>query len=539
MNLHRAAMRAALALAFAATQGHLGAQAPGLRLFQPIGNFATQLLDASGTVVHQWPGGGNLTAHVAADGSLLRGRQATAIPVPGQTGGVQRIDFDGTVRWDYPLSGPHLFGHHDLEPMPNGNVLVIVWERYTIADAIAQGRDPALLTGTDWLPDGLIELQPTGPSSAVVVWEWHLIDHVVQDYDATKPNFGVVADHPELLDINYPPVVLTDGDYNHANGIDYDPVHDLIAISARAQNEVYIIDHATTTAEAAGHTGGARGRGGDILWRWGNPAAYGAGTAQDQQLDGQHDPRFVPPGYPGAGHLTLFNNRHTPTASAVYELALPMDAAGNLAIDPVLGTYGPPAPLWTFTEPGFFSNVTSSAERLPNGNTLICSGTQNRVFEVTPAGQTVMSYVHPGSNLLFQANYVDRSMWADRASLSIAGDQVRFDHLTGTAHANRYALLLGTLSGRSPGAALPGGTVLPLNVDALTDAMATQWNTGVFVDTLCVLDGAGAGASAVLAPPGVIPPALVGVTLDFAHVVFDAGLQPVRAGTAVSVTISP
>lgn len=535
----RVATRAASVLAVAALHGHSCAQADGLRVFQPIGNFATQLLDPAGVVVHQWPGGGNLTSHVAPDGSLLRGRQATAIPVPGQTGGIQRIAFDGTVQWDYPISGPFYYGHHDLEPMPNGNVLVIVWERYTVADAIAQGRDPALITGTDWLPDGLIELRPTGPTTADIVWEWHLIDHVIQDFDATKPNFGVVANHPELLDINYPPVQLSDGDYNHANGIDYDPVHDLIAISSRAQDEVYIIDHSTTTAEAAGHTGGARGRGGDILWRWGNPEAYRAGTLQDRQLDGQHDPRFVPPGYPGAGNLTVFNNRHTPTASAVYELVLPKDTAGNLMLDPVSGTYGPAAPSWVFAEPGFFSNVTSSAERLPNGNTLICSGTQNRVFEVTPAGQTVMSFVHPGSNLLFQANYVDRAMWADRESLSISGDQVRIDHVVGTPQANGYALLLGSLSGQGSGTVLPGGVVLPLVADALTELMATQWNTGVFVDTFCALDADGVGASSVLAPPGVISPVLIGVEIDFAHVVFDSALQLVRASDAVSVTITP
>ncbi|MCK5942655.1 MAG: aryl-sulfate sulfotransferase, partial [Planctomycetes bacterium] len=422
---------------------------------------------------------------------------------------------------------------------PNGNVLVIVWDRYTVADAIAAGRDPASITGTDWLPDGILELEPTGPTSANVVWEWHLIDHVIQDFDPSRPNYGVVANHPELLDINYPPVVLPDGDWNHANGIDYDPIHDLIAISCRAQNEIYIIDHSTTTAEAAGHTGGLRGRGGDILWRWGNPAAYRAGTAADQQLDGQHDPRFVPPGYPGAGHLTLFNNRHTPTESAVYELVLPMDPAGNFAIDPITGTYGPAAPVWTFAEPGFFSNVTSSAERLPNGNTLICSGTQNRVFEVTPNGATVSSFVHQGSTLLFQANYVDRTLWADTPTLSVAGDQVGFDHLTGTANAGDYALLLGTLSGRSPGTLLPGGALLPLNADFLTDAMVTTWNTGVFVDTLVMLDASGAGASTVLAPPGVIPPALAGFTLDFAHVVLDGSLQIVRVSNAVSVTLAP
>ena len=118
--------------------------------------------------------------------------------------------------------------------------------------------------------------------------------YAIRSYYASKPNYGVVASHPELLDLNYPPVVLGDGDWNHVNGIDYDPVHDWIVLSARSQDEIYVIDHSTTTAEAAGHTGGARGKGGDILYRWGNPEAYQAGTAANQQLFGQHDPRFVP-----------------------------------------------------------------------------------------------------------------------------------------------------------------------------------------------------------------------------------------------------
>src|SRR5690606_7687680 len=150
-----------------------------------------------------------------------------------------------------------------------------------------------------------------------------------------------------------------------------------------------LIDHSTTSAEAAGHTGGARGRGGDLLWRWGNPEAYGRGTPLDQQFVGQHDPRFVPPGYPGAGNLTVFNNQYLSNQSAVFELELPVDAQGMPFIDAGSNVYGPAGPTWMFTEPGFFSSFVSGSGRLPNGNTLICGGAISKLLEVTPAGQKV------------------------------------------------------------------------------------------------------------------------------------------------------
>ncbi len=524
-----------------ATGARTSAQAPGLRVFQAIGSLPTRIVDNLGNVVHSYPGGAVLSAHVAEDGTLVRSQQIGGIAVPGATGRLQRLAFDGTVLWQFDVSGPFEYAHHDIEPMPNGNVLVIAWDRYTTADAIAAGRDPGLVSGTDWLPDAILEIAPTGPTAGAIVWEWHMTDHVIQDFDPTRPDFGVVANHPELLDLNYPPVLVTDGDWNHFNGLDYDPVNDWIIVSSRAQNEIYLIDHSTTTAEAAGHTGGARGRGGDILYRWGNPEAYRAGTAANLTLNGQHDPRFVPPGFPGAGNLTMFNNVFLPGQSAVHEFAIPLDAQGNPTIDPVTGRYGPAAPTWTFTEPGFFSAVTSSAERLPNGNTLICSGTQRELREVTPAGQTVWQFSDPANpSLLFQCNYVDRSLWHDTTELSAGvGGTIGLGHLTGSAHAGELYQLLGSISGTAPGTTLPGGVHLPLNIDFLTQNMATNYNNALFVDTIGALDGMGAGTSAIVVQPGLVPTALVGVELDFAHLVWDATLSPVRASNSVRVTITP
>ncbi|MCA8953356.1 MAG: aryl-sulfate sulfotransferase [Planctomycetes bacterium] len=514
--------------------------APGLRLYQAVGSSRPQLVDTNGNVVHTWPNGGNISSHLGPDGTLLRGQQTGGVIIAGATGRIQRHAFDGTLLWDFLVDGPLHYAHHDIEPMPNGNVLVIAWDRYTVNDAIAAGRDPALLSGSDWFPDAILEIRPNGPTGGTIVWEWHITDHLIQDFDAGKANFGVVANAPGLLDINYPPILVSDGDWNHFNGLDYDPVNDWIVVSSRSQDEIYIIDHSTTTAEAAGHTGGQRGRGGDFLWRWGNPEVYRAGSAVHHVLRGQHDPRFIAPGRPGAGNVTVFNNDYVPGQSAVHELALPVGPSGNLVLDPVTGRYGPVTPVWTFTEAGFNSLFVSSAERLPNGNTLICSGTQNRLFEVTAAGTTVWNYVDPAPSLIFQCHYVERSLWRDTGELPIGGGTVAFDHLTGSPHAGQIFVLLGSISGTAPGTLVPGGVLLPLNLDFLTSAMATNWNSGIFVNTLGLLDGDGHASSNLAVPSGLIPAALVGTDLDFAHLIYHpTTLVAVRASNPVRVQIVP
>ena len=69
-------------------------------------------------------------------------------------------------------------------------------------EAIAAGRKKELVSKYI-LPDSLLEIKPTGKTTGEVVWEWHLWDHLIQDHDSTKANFGDVAAHPELVDINF------------------------------------------------------------------------------------------------------------------------------------------------------------------------------------------------------------------------------------------------------------------------------------------------------------------------------------------------
>ncbi|MCA8943668.1 MAG: aryl-sulfate sulfotransferase [Planctomycetes bacterium] len=225
----------------------LSAQGPadGLRLFGAATSNQVHLVDSNSNVVHTWfsslrPG---LSADMEADGTLLRAVDVTPFTSGGASGGLQRVAFDSSIRWDFRYDSGGVLSHHDLEPLPNGNVLMIAWEEKTQAEAIAAGRNPASLTPGFFRPDHIVEVQQTGPTTGTVIWEWHVWDHVVQDFDPTQSNFGVVANQPERIDINYPVAVPLNGDWTHCNAIDYDAERDLILLSSLHNSEIWIVDH--------------------------------------------------------------------------------------------------------------------------------------------------------------------------------------------------------------------------------------------------------------------------------------------------------
>ncbi len=189
-------------------------------------------------------------------------------------------------------------------------------------------------------------------------------------------------------------------DWMHVNAVAYNADLDQIALSSPQFHEIWIIDHSTTTEEAKGHTGGRWGKGGDILYRWGNPRAYRNGTSLDQRLFGQHNIQWIAKGLSGEGHLLVFNNgggRKPEEYSSVDEFVPPTDKDGNY-IRPKRGPFGPAKPLWSYTAPNkkdFYSWFISGAQRLPNGNTLINAGAVGVVFEVTPGNETVWKFSNP------------------------------------------------------------------------------------------------------------------------------------------------
>jgi Arylsulfotransferase (ASST) len=314
--------------------------------------------------------------------------------------------------------------------MPNGNLLMIVWDKKSTEEAVAAGRRPDSVRD-NLMADAIIEVKPTGKTSGEIVWEWHAWDHLIQDHDKSKANYGKVAQKPELIDLNFGSGMMAGmmakkddvdklrdlgyiggprpgpggfggptPDWTHINSVAYNPELDQIVLSIHSFSEIWVIDHCTTKAEAAGHTGGKCGKGGDLLYRWGNPRAYRSGTNADQKLFGQHNAHWIPKGLPGAGHLLVFNNgggRPGGTYSSVDEIVLPVEKDGKYTRKTGLA-FGPDKAEWSYTaekKSDFFAMLISGAQRLPNGNTLVCSGTDGTVFEVTGDKQVVWKFVTP------------------------------------------------------------------------------------------------------------------------------------------------
>ncbi|MFO0970275.1 MAG: aryl-sulfate sulfotransferase [Gemmataceae bacterium] len=406
----------------------------GYTLIAGLNDHKTYLIDMDGRVVNTWESDTNpgASAYLLDNGNLLRsGSLGSKAPfnIPAVGGRVQEFTWDGKLVWDYTYSTKDRVPHHDITPLPNGNVLLIISDRKSASDVLAAGRRPD--TVRDHLQvDGLIEVKKTGPKSGEIVWEWNTLDHIIQDHDKTKPNFGKVSAHPELVDINYGqglfgkivakkdeadklrglgylggPVGKGGGfnpqaDWMHTNAVAYNEELDQIMLSIHAFNEIWIIDHGTSKAEAASHKGGKQGRGGDLLYRWGNPQAYRSGTNADQRLFGQHNAHWIPKGLPGAGNIIVFNNgmrRPDGNYSSVDEIAPPLTKTGGYERKPGL-SFGPESAEWSYTAPkksDFYAMVISGAHRLPNGNTIICSGTNGTVFEVTSSKEMVWKFVNP------------------------------------------------------------------------------------------------------------------------------------------------
>ncbi len=379
----------------------------GYNLFYPHNTNTVYLIDNCGELVHQWVGDsdyrpGNMV-YLQENGDLLKCSRffnATLDSIWAGGGGelVESIDWEGNINWSFQLKDEFDRLHHDIAPMPNGNVLMIAWELKNFEESIQAGRDPAKMSQQKVWPDYILEYNPTTDN---IVWEWHAWDHLIQDFDATKDNFGVVNEHPELIDLNFD---NQDGhpDWLHSNSIDYNEDLDQILISVPHFDEIWIIDHSTTTVEARGHTGGNSGKGGDLLFRWGNPAAYqGVGP---QQIFFAHDAQwiddFLPTSAPYYGDILIFNNRAANNTISKVDIIRPSfnattnqyDAREDLSFLPnttELELFHPD----TFP---LYSSGLSSAQVLPNKNILTLAGRTGHAFEINPAtNEIVWDYVIP------------------------------------------------------------------------------------------------------------------------------------------------
>ena len=381
--------------------------AEGYTLIYPFSQPNVYLLNNCGEVVHQWNDDPQFTpgnsAYLLENSNLLKTKKArldtsATLSSGGEGGTVEIRNWDNDLLWSYTLNNDSMRLHHDIEAMPNGNILMVAWELKTREEAIALGRDSNSVDQTLW-PDVVFEVDPDLDS---IVWIWRAWDHLVQDRDSSLTNFGVVSAHPELINVNFDD--NRDPDWMHINAIDYHQGLDQIMLCVSFFNEIWIIDHSTTTEEARGHQGGPSNKGGDLLYRWGNPQSYGNGVPEDQLLFFPHNAHWIgallDDTHPEFDKMAVFNNRIGINFSAANVLNPPWNPA-NQRYDMTGVTWGPSTYAKTITHPNpssLFSNGLSSVQFLGNKNLLLTSGRQGYLVELTPENQVVWEYRIPLKN---------------------------------------------------------------------------------------------------------------------------------------------
>jgi hypothetical protein len=261
----------------------------------------------------------------------------------------------GHVVWKY--SDPVRMLHHDQERIFNGNTLITCSKEIRVA----------AISKNSLKDDCVIEVDGSGK----IVWEWQTADHFDE--------LGLSAEAQATISAGRE--VKGGWDWAHVNAASPIPANTghsdprfkpgNVMISYRNLNTIVVVDRESSK----------------IVWK----AAI---------TIGQHNVHMLPAGVPGTGNVLVFDNGGIPP-NANPQRAFARPNSRVLEINPltmaIASEYNAEKsgrPIWTF-----FSHFISSAQRQPNGNTLICEGANGRFFEVTPAGEIVWEYVNPFSNV--------------------------------------------------------------------------------------------------------------------------------------------
>ncbi len=342
------------------------------------------LYDNDQKEIHVWKSAYEVagSAHLLRDSSVVfcgvdPDSKLFAQMVPLAGGRYQIIKWNGDIVWDFKYVSKDYLPHHNMEVL------------YDPADP--EGVPHILLVcavmapGAQVMYDKVVEIKPTGKTTGEVVWEWSSWDHRTSNPD----------DNPELLDENYLPG--KGNDWTHINSVSYNAELDQIVLGVKHFSEFMIIDHSTTTLEAKGHTGGKYGKGGDILYRWGNASSYGC-TVNDY-IEDHHCAVWIPilfPGtnleVPGGGNILFFHN----STSTAVSVKLPGNGDG---IYPRTSgkPFGPDAPEWTCKLKFKASPNEGSAQRLPNGNVFVADWYTGKMQEMDSKGALLWSMTESGS----------------------------------------------------------------------------------------------------------------------------------------------
>lgn len=372
----------------------------GYILYTPVQYSSSYLINNCGQVINQWDSdySAGLGTQMLPGGKLLRaGRDPNSGFIAAGVGGALQIfDWNGDICWEALVSDDSFGAHHDLDYTTYGSILLLRWEKKSADELIQAGKDPLKTVPETWLPS-IVEILPTTNGAFDILWEWHLFDHLVQDLDSSKDNFGIVSEHPRKFDINYANSTLMD--WAHLNSIVLNEQRNEIIVSSRNFDEVWIIDHSTTSEEAASDNGGDHDLGGQFLFRYGNDSTYQE-NPESIIFDGQHDAKFLLDPVTSELIIQVFNNNNESDnkESEIVEIKPKLDILGNYElVDNKFIISGSPRIFKSNASIDFNSGIMSNVQNLPNGNVLINSGRGSYFLELDPDTNLVWEYKGPVS----------------------------------------------------------------------------------------------------------------------------------------------
>ena len=375
------------------------------------------LINMNGKVVRQWKDFMGMPCKMIKGGHILGSLAARDAAIASQDfADVTMIDWDGNVEWTFNkydhVNDPGGIEwaarqHHDYQmegnpvgyPVPGqevtpdfGKMLIL-----THKDVNKPKISPHQL-----LDDCLIEIDREGN----ILWEWSVIDHF-NEFGFTEEQKNAMYRDPTMRPTGQ-------GDLFHINCASYvGPNHwydegderfnpENIIMDSRECNIMFIVSHET----------------GEIVWQVGPDFTKTPELRIFGTIVGPHHTHMIPKGLPGEGHIMVYDNGGwagygAPNQFSKIGLKVSRrDGSRVVEFDPTtleivweckgeeIGATDAP-----FTTHYFYSPLTSDAQRLPNGNTLICEGTSGRFMEFTPDNELVWEYNYPrlGSGLIYRA----------------------------------------------------------------------------------------------------------------------------------------
>ena len=310
------------------------------------------------------------------------------------------IDMDGNVEWT--------FNHNQLindpdgerwmagqEPDPNFNKMLIL----THNDVRKPKISPQLL-----LEDRLIEIDREGN----ILWEWNMLDHF-NEFGLDETIKNAMFRNPNTQHCG----PEGQGDIFHVNCASYlGPNHwfdegderfnpENIIMDSREANIMWIISHET----------------GEVVWQVGPDFTKTTELRLFGTIVGPHFTHMIPKGLPGEGNIMLYDNGGwagygAPSQTSKTGLKVTRrDGSRVVEFNPtnleiVWECTGEPLPVaagFNYNTNYFYSPLTSAAQRMPNGNTVITEGCSGIVREYTADKKLVWEYVAPRGLFLYRA----------------------------------------------------------------------------------------------------------------------------------------